>query len=122
MTLDVYFDGGTRGNKICVVRRDRIMIKHLRTRQTNNQLEYSALLFAVKTVFKDQKHPIRIRFVGDSKLVINQMNGSNEVRSKKLIDLHQQVVEECKLIKNSTVIFDWVSRDKNVAGLELDKK
>ncbi len=124
MTLEIYFDGGTRGNRACVYRDKIAKIITIHNRQTNNQLEYSALIFALRSIYKyrDSKKALAINVIGDSELVIKQMKGKNEVRSKNLIDLYEQAIEELNSINNVNLIFYWVPRDENLAGIELDKK
>ncbi len=124
MTIEIYFDGGTRGNRICIVRGNSAKygskkIRALRTKQTNNQLEYSALLWAVRSI-KIHEGISTVSIIGDSELIIKQMKGQSMVKSKRLIDLYEQVVEELKL-RNLHLIFYWVPRTENLAGIELDK-
>ena len=121
--LEIYFDGATRGNRICVYRQNNYKIRVLKTKQTNNQLEYAALIFALRSVYKYHKRntPLAVSIIGDSELVIKQMKGENEVRSRHLIDLHEQAVAELESIDNVNLIFYWVPRDENLAGVELDK-
>jgi len=99
------------------------MIKVLHTKQTSNQLEYSALLFAVRSIFRGYtgNRPIPVKIIGDSELIIKQMKGENQVTSLKLKDLYEQVLEEVKL-RNIHVTFQWVPRAQNLAGIELEKK
>ncbi len=123
MVLEIYFDGGTRGNRVCVVKKQKkqnvINTKALRFKQTNNQLEYSALLLAVRSI-PIYHYKNNVSIIGDSELVIKQMKGQYTVKSKKLMDLYEQVVEEIKL-RNIHLIFYWVPRDENLAGIELEK-
>lgn len=132
MTLKLFFDGGTKGNRICVVRGDseyntyRARIRVLDKKQTSNQLEYSALLFAIRT-FKVRSKPRKIELervievIGDSELVIGSFTGKKVISSPKLIDLYEQIIEEIKA-RNLNVLFIWVPRAENLAGLELEKK
>jgi len=122
MTMEIFFDGGTKGNRICIVKNNkkvygRAKIRVLNTPQTNNQLEYSALLMALRSFNSEAI----VHIMGDSKLVINQMKGKYQIKSKKLIDLHEQVVEEIRL-RDLKILFYWVPREENLAGIELDKK
>ena len=123
MVLDIYFDGGTKGNRVCIARNGSHKIRLIRIRQTNNQLEYSALIFALRSIFKhsNRNKPVSVNIMGDSRLIIEQMNGKFSVKSENLIDLHDQAVEELKSIENVNLLFYWVPRDENLAGIELDK-
>ncbi len=74
--VDIYFDDGTAGKRVCfyddltdkacVFEDNKIMSSY-----TNNELEYIALLNAVKyfvEVYSD--HGDRVGFMGDSQLII----------------------------------------------------
>ena len=128
MTLKIYFDGGTSGNRICIAGDiipyyARIKYMNPRIKLTNNQLEYYALIYALRSIkgYYKNSNPILI-IHGDSQLIINHIRCKYKVKSKKLIDLYEQVcgllgelgLPPCDLI--------WVPRAENLAGIELEKK
>lgn len=76
---------------------------------TNNVAEYTALIKALEWLDTQDIHD-RITIYGDSKLVINQVNGLWKVKSetsKKYVP----VVRD--LIKNKDVRLKWIPREKN---------
>ena len=89
----------------------------LEERITNNEAEYLAVLFALKTIKEDIDFEIR----SDSRLVVNQLNRKWHVKKKRLRQLANQIwnlVHERKLRGYSTT-FVWVSRKENIAGKML---
>jgi ribonuclease HI len=50
---------------------------------TNNEAEYEALIFGLKTVLRYA--PQRLHLFADSQVVVDQMNGASQVHSKKLL-------------------------------------
>jgi len=122
MTVEVYFDGGTKGNRVCVVVAKTAKVTKVEKNQTNNQLEYHALILALRSIHTKNSNRV-VNVIGDSLLIINQMKGKNAVKSLKLIDLYEQAKGwECVLSdKKITLLFYWVPREENLAGIELDK-
>lgn len=123
--IELYFDGGTRGNRICYVKKSRTgpkeYIKIINTPQTNNQMEYSALLLGLRSIDPaEEDKPKMVSIIGDSQLVIRHMTGYNKIRSLKLLDLYEQVLEEIKH-RHLNALFYWVPRDENLAGIVLDR-
>ena len=51
--IAIYIDGGTRGNKICLVdtnKKNKIIVKRRDGANTNNELEYLALIYALEYI------------------------------------------------------------------------
>jgi len=116
--LDIYFDGGNYKNRICVW--DELqgtnIIKSFNHREyTNNELEYKALLEAIK--YTNKKYPTsRIRYIGDSKLVIGQVWKGWKINHEHLLLLNDRVFDIIKEHAKSK----WVRRDFNLAGIHLE--
>ncbi len=85
--IEVYFDGGfdvetNRSGLGCVIYYEQSG-KSYRLRQnapssdlaSNNEAEYAALYLGIQELELLNVHHMPVRFIGDSKVVINQMNG-----------------------------------------------
>ncbi len=83
--------------------------------KTNNQSEYLALIFGLEEALKMGIDTISI--LGDSLLVINQINGIYKVKSDTLIELNQEANELKKQFKY--IVFNHIVRDKNKRADEL---
>jgi ribonuclease HI len=77
---------------------------------SNNVAEYTAMIRGMERITSFGHHgTLRVR--GDSQLAIRQVTGRYSVRSKRLIPLHNKVME---LKRNFTVVkFEWIPRDLN---------
>jgi ribonuclease HI len=63
---------------------------------TNNQAEYRTLIAALNQVSSEvspRQDQVRVRVVGDSQLVLNQLRGSWKVKHTNLKPLHAQASE-----------------------------
>lgn len=90
MKLEVYTDGGARGNPgpsacgIVIFHNDKLIdfdafyVGHT----TNNQAEYLALRKGVEIVCK--LRPESVKFYLDSELVVNQMKGEYKIKNNEL--------------------------------------
>ena len=94
-------------------------IKDIDVEMTNNQAEYLSLIYALSLLssFGVQDEVI-VR--GDSQLVINQMKGVYRVKNEKLKPLYK-IAKIC-LSNFKNVEFQWVPREKNLAGRLLEKR
>lgn len=86
---------------------------------TNNIAEYNALISVMKYLIQEGiTGPVEFR--GDSKLVINQMNGLWKIKKPHIQEL---VTQAKKLSKQfDTVSFTWVPREQNELTDELSRK
>lgn len=118
----IYFDGGCRPNPgnmdVCIVlllETGRETKKAISVDQgTNNLAEWTAALWAA-----DAAHTLGLKefkLLGDSMLVINQLNGSFKVSSKfkPYYDQFMLITSDIK------VSVQHVYRDQNLAGIELE--
>jgi ribonuclease HI len=83
--------------------------------KTNNQSEYSALIFGLEEALKMGINTISI--LGDSLLVINQINGIYKVKTDTLVELNKEAMELKKQFKY--IEFNHVLREKNRRADEL---
>lgn len=80
----------TRNEKICI---DKYYVP-LPTGTTNNEAEYIGLIEGVKRAKLFGKLPLLIQ--GDSMLVVNQVNGSYQVKANNLKILNKEALEALK--------------------------
>lgn len=83
--------------------------------KTNNYSEYSALIFGLKQAIQMEIDHLNV--LGDSLLVINQVNGVYKVKSDDLRELHEEVNELKKHFK--FIEFNHVYRENNKRADEL---
>jgi ribonuclease HI len=83
--------------------------------KTNNQSEYSALIFGLEEAIKMEIDQISI--FGDSQIVINQVNGIFKIKSDNLIELNKKANDLKKQFKY--IEFNHVPREKNKRADEL---
>jgi len=118
-TRVLYFDGGNHCNRICVYDPyvDKHIVKVIKTAVTNNELEYWALISAIryaKRLYKGQC----VVFLGDSALVINQVWGKWRINKEKLRILNRIVIKELTNLQDCNG--RWVRREINKAGIHLE--
>lgn len=120
--MEIYFDGGTALNSICIhdYFGEKTLVEYIDTEKTSNQLEYLALIKAVKYVNSLDDKISRCSFIGDSRLVICQMNKTFKIKNNKLRYLNKEIISllktECYDAK-----FKWVPREQNLAGVHLEE-
>lgn len=115
--IKVYFDGASKGNPghagsgCYIIDSNSNIIKKQKYVgiATNNVAEYNGLILGLISIndFKDSE----IKVYGDSKLVIEQMNGKWKVKSPNLIDLHNTAKNLAKNFKN--IEFIHIRRELN---------
>lgn len=100
----IYSDGGSRGNPgisayaIVVTENGKILHEHAEFLgiHTNNYAEYRGLIAAMTKAI--QLGAEEVEFVMDSQLVIRQMTGEYKVKSKDMLELHNDAVALSSLI------------------------
>ncbi len=117
-TLRLFTDGAARGNPgpagAGVVIEDdqgtRLCGRHrFLGKATNNEAEYLALIEGLKTAAEWK--PDRLEIYLDSKLVVEQMNGSYKVKKPELKPLHDKAKE--LLTGFGEVVVAHVERERN---------
>lgn len=124
---NIFFDGSTQLNSVCVYDESgkRYIMKRIDEVCTNNELEYYALLVAVRYVNRSNYKLVDCMFIGDSELIIKQMKGEYGARRGNMKMLRQKVADE--IFRGGYVgleladFFKWVPRDENMAGKYLDR-
>ena len=97
--IKLYFDGGSRGNAgtsgcgVSIKRdcNDKVQTIYqlsypMGSKATNNEAEYLALILGLEEVHK--RGVTKIECFGDSKLVVEQVNGNWKVKAEHLKELH----------------------------------
>lgn len=119
--LKVHTDGGARGNPgpgaigIVIKNENNKTIFKIGKKigwATNNQAEYRALIFALKTIRASFSQAEEIDFFLDSKLVASQMKGEFKIKSIKIKPLFQEAKEIEAEIK-AKINYHFLSREKN---------
>ncbi|HWV24887.1 MAG TPA: ribonuclease HI family protein [Thermomicrobiales bacterium] len=126
--FDIVFDGGSLGNPGKGYGSYEIMsageVYHgphrheYGDRITNNQAEYMTLIEALKWLASDlgdDRKRARVRIHGDSRLVVNQVNGVWKVKHANMIPLVDQVKKLFKEFGSCTI--EWHPRAKSVERL-----
>ena len=113
--MKIYCDGsGFNGqvSKWCVVLEDGTVKKGIiRENKTNNQMEYKALLNALKLAKKGDT------IYTDSRLLEGQVMKNWKVNAEHLLSL---VIQAKQLVKEKQIKIIWIPREKNLAGNILD--
>lgn len=117
--LNVYTDGGSRGNPgpsaIGIVLKNEtgeiIWQKNKDIgKATNNEAEYSALIYAMKHV--NRYHPEKIYFYSDSELMVKQMRGEYKIKNHGIQKLFLDAWNR-KIDMKSEVEFIQIPREQN---------
>lgn len=129
MNYLVYCDGGSRGNPgpagigfVVYDNRGKVLTKGAKFigETTNNVAEYSAVIAALKWLVgkrasdksTDKTIPLRIKFLLDSMLVVNQLNGFFKIKNAVL----RTLAVEVRQWENSLcgqVSYHFIPREKN---------
>ncbi len=119
MTINVYCDGGSRGNPglaasafIGFDEEGRVITKFAKTLgvTTNNVAEYKAVLMALTWVVKNWSGDVA--FFLDSQLIVNQLTGKFRIKNKQLM----KIAVEIKSLEESfpgKARYNYIPREKN---------
>ena len=88
-------------------------------RSTNNVAEYVAAIRALEYLV-ERHHAGQVLMLGDSQLVVRQMNGEYAVRSPHLQAYHERLRQLAERFPE--VQFRWIPREENVRADELSKE
>jgi ribonuclease HI len=119
--LVIHVDGGARGNPgpaaagVVVLNEEGTVIHSAsRTlgRTTNNVAEYQALLLGIECA--KQLAATDVEFIGDSELVVKQINGEYRVKNEALRPLYQEALR--KLSEFDRWSIRSVAREKNAGA------
>lgn len=126
--FDIVFDGGSLGNpgkgygSYEITSAGEIVKTPKRLefgdRITNNQAEYMTLIEALRWLsdkLGDDRKQATVRIHGDSRLVVNQVNGTWKVKHANMIPLVEDVQKLFKEFGDCTI--EWHPRAKSVERL-----
>ena len=114
----LFFDGCSKGNPgpsgigVVIYKNDIELwssYKYIGSNKTNNEAEYSALLFGLENALELGIKELCV--CGDSLLVINQINRIYRVKDSKLITLFNKIT--LLIDKFDYIIFNHVYRNEN---------
>jgi ribonuclease HI len=112
----IYCDGAGYNGEVSkyavVIQGEEPIIKHFDENLTSNDMEYMAVVEATKIAEYGDT------ILTDSQLVANQVSGAWRVLDDKF-DTSVTLIRKAILEKNLTV--GWIRRNKNLAGLALEK-
>lgn len=86
---------------------------------SNNVAEYNGLLNALRWLYKNKFNQEKIECIGDSKLVVCQMNGQYRINKGIYVPWAYKCKDAVKYF--NSISFKWVSRAENIAD-EVSKK
>ena len=129
MVLNIYTDGGSRGNPGIsgyglVIYEDKQKILYQEGKflgvKTNNEAEYSGIIAALEWVKKNKTNYniTQLNFFADSQLMIRQLQGLYKVKAPTLLPLYAQVQQLLTQINLPTKYTD-VRREFNKLADEL---
>lgn len=129
MVLNIYTDGGSRGNPGVsgyglVIYEDNQKILYQEGKflgiKTNNEAEYSGIIAALKWIKKNKTNYniTQLNFFADSQLMIRQLQGLYKVKAPTLLPLYAQVQQLLTQINLPTKYTD-VRREFNKLADEL---
>lgn len=137
MNINVYTDGGSRGNPGpsaygLVVYDDQQQIIHKDSKylgiKTNNEAEYAGLIAALEWIKNNQSklNLSKINFYSDSQLMVRQISGTYRVKASNLLPIFQEAKTLIGQI-NLSINFQDVRRELNeladqLANEAMDRK
>ncbi len=127
MEINVYTDGGARGNpgpSAVGIHIEDILGNHIVSlgkkigHATNNIAEYSAVIEAFDLILEMKDRPSKINFFIDSNLVASQLNGVFKLKSPSLRDLLLKIRQKENEVK-CLVSYSYIPREKNMTADSL---
>lgn len=120
--MDIYTDGSSRHYIAYKLGANPVKICKA-IAPTANQSEYWAVIYALRAV--PEAYPdvdlsrLNIDLYSDSELMVRQLLGQYQIKSRPLSRLYDEVDEAaCKF---SEVNFLWIPRERNLAGIALEE-
>lgn len=92
-------------------------------KNTNNVAEYQAFGWTVSTISKMNISEAEIEIFGDSKMVVEQMNGNWEIKEGSYVPFARKakgIFRDLSAANNVTL--KWIPRTENIIADELSKK
>lgn len=89
---------------------------------TNNIAEYCALGFALKELVDDKLEINKLTILGDSQLVINQVNKEWKCKKEHTRKLRDRCIELLDKLKCSDISIRWIPRELNDGADKLSRE
>lgn len=132
MEINIYTDGGSRGNPGIagygvVIYGDKKQIIYQESKflgiKTNNEAEYSGLIAALIWIEKNKKiyNITQLNFFADSQLMVRQLQGTYKVKAPTLLPLFSRA-QQLLIQINLPYIFQDVRREFNELADKLANK
>ena len=124
MRIDLYFDGNVinQGTEKAQGTASYLLIDKGSGRQkretihlgrvTNNEAEYRGLIQGLETIKEGFRSKVGLKIFGDSKLVINQINGDWQAKSPQMRVYRDKVLDILSRFKSWEA--SWVPREENL--------
>lgn len=119
--MNVFVDGGSKGNPGemvigTVFGEDTKEVEWVGF-GTCNIAEYKAVIKALRIAKKRKIRELHI--MSDSKLVVNQINGSWKINDETLICLAKEAIELLQYFSSCNL--EWIPRNKNIADVSNER-
>ena len=121
--LTIHTDGGARGNPgpaaigVVIETEGKILHQFGKTigDTTNNVAEYTAVIEALTYLkeLRGKRYELRIHFLLDSKLVVEQLNGNYKIKDSKLRELSFKVRTLEQEVRGG-ITYSVIPREKNI--------
>lgn len=106
------WNGKTSGFAVVNENNDLIIKKVFREENTNNEMEYAAVLYALEFASSPGDE-----ILTDSQLVVGQVTKDWKVKAQHLLPF---VLKAKKLVAEKKIKLTWVPREENLAGIFLE--
>lgn len=83
---------------------------------TNNEAEYAAIIAALERAREERLSGVLVR--SDSQLCVNQIKGQWQIKEERLRPLRDRAA---RLLKSAAGHIEWVPRERNHAGIYLER-
>jgi ribonuclease HI len=100
-----------RHGKVVFQQADLAYAKPWTNEASNNVAEYSAVIRALEWLKSEKLQSSCIALIGDSRLIINQLNGTFKVKAVRIVELHLRAMK--LLFEFKDIHLQWVDRSKN---------
>ena len=116
--MKLYIDGSSRGNPgkgLALLYINGKVYTQEHENITNNQAEYYALLMAFE--YLHNFHVMNAEILTDSQLIVGHLTKGWKVNYN-----HELVAKAKKEYQRFSPQLTWISREKNLAGIEIEKR
>uniref|UniRef100_A0A7S2V8H0 RNase H type-1 domain-containing protein n=1 Tax=Entomoneis paludosa TaxID=265537 RepID=A0A7S2V8H0_9STRA len=87
--------------------------RYLGLNKSNNQAEYQGLIDALEFMYDSDIECAKLYIRGDAEVVLCQMDGVYQVRSKNIMEYYHKAADLLKSVDCGSYCYSHISRDKN---------